>query len=253
MVGPDNWNYGWLKRRPGYHDLLCQDVRLTGERFASTDPRGGGEVTTGAFAPYGTATAPGQVVCGAFPCHGAVMRVRPEGGPAQLGAWGFRNPFGLAFASGGGLYATDHAYDERGSRPVFGAGDVLWRVEPGRWYGWPDFHAGAPVDAGYRYKQTVQTAGLRRVLAEPLPGRPPPAAAVLGVHSGASGLDAALASGAFGPPGRLFAAEFGDQTPEVGRTLAQVGYRISVVDPQNGVVEDFAINRGATNGPAGAL
>lgn len=251
VVGPDNWKYGWLTRRPEYHDIPCQGVRLTGEVFASDDPRGDGRgrVSTGAFAPFGTAV-PGGVVRGRFPCHGAVMRVRPEGGRAELVAWGFRNPFGLAFAPDGALFATDHAYDERGSRPVFGAGDVLWRVERGRWYGWPDFHAGTPLDAGSRYSQTAKTAGLRRVLAEPLPGQPPPAAAVLAVHAGASGLDAAPASGAFGPPGRLFVAEFGDQTPEVGKVMAPVGYRISVVDPRTGTVETFAANRGRENGPA---
>jgi hypothetical protein len=45
------------------------------------------------------------------------MRVRPEGGEVQLVAWGFRNPFGLAFL-GDQLYVTDNGYDERGAAGV---------------------------------------------------------------------------------------------------------------------------------------
>jgi hypothetical protein len=46
----------------------------------------------------------------------------------ELVAWGFRNPFGLAFASGGALFVTDNGYDDRGSRAVWGTGDYLWDV-----------------------------------------------------------------------------------------------------------------------------
>jgi hypothetical protein len=46
----------------------------------------------------------------------------------ELVAWEFRNPFGVAFAHGE-LYITENAFDECGSRPVFGAGDVPWRVK----------------------------------------------------------------------------------------------------------------------------
>jgi hypothetical protein len=53
-------------------------------------------------------------------------------------------PYGLAFDAAGTLYVTDNAYDTRGSRPVFGGADALWRVEPGTWYGWPDHAEGRP-------------------------------------------------------------------------------------------------------------
>ena len=49
----------------------------------------------------------------------------PTGGAPQLVTWGFRNPFGFSFAPDGRLYVTDNGYDVRGSRPVFGAGDLL--------------------------------------------------------------------------------------------------------------------------------
>jgi len=88
-----------------------------------------------------------QVVRGQTKCSGAVLRVRPNGKDLQLVAWGFRNPFGLGFGLDGQLYATENGFDERGSRPVWGAPDVMWNVQPGLWYGWPDFSGGEPISA----------------------------------------------------------------------------------------------------------
>src|SRR5436309_157341 len=82
---------------------------------------------TGAFLPFGTPSTPGQIIKGQVPCSGSVMRIRPDGGPLELVAWGFRNPFGLAFSPNGLLYVTDNGYDDRGSRPIWGAADVMWR------------------------------------------------------------------------------------------------------------------------------
>src|SRR3546814_15500209 len=78
----------------------------------------------------GSSVVCSSVVGGQVPCTGAIMRVRPSGGPPELVAWGFRNPFGLAFSSDGRLYVTDNGFDERGSRPVFGTGDLMYVIEP---------------------------------------------------------------------------------------------------------------------------
>lgn len=258
VVGPDNATTGWLRRHPRLHDIPCRDIRLAGANHWSDNPLGDGpgRVVTGAFVPFGTTTEPGQVVRGALPCSGAILRVRPEGdgtggaGSLQLVAWGFRNPFGLAFGPDGALYATDNMYDLRGSRPVFGAGDLLWRVQPGAWHGWPDFHDGQPVDDPDRYGP-VGGSTPRRLLAE-LPNRPPRAVAALGVHASADGIDFPR-SAAFGPPGRAFVALFGDQGTNTGKQMGPVGFRVVTVDPQSGIVEDFASNRGVTNGPASWL
>ncbi len=130
MVGTDNADFGWLKRHPTFHDVPCEDVTLAGLNFLSRNPLTGGhdEVVTGAYLPFGTPSAVGQVIQGAVPCSGAVMRVRMTGGDVELVAWGFRNPFGLALDREGTLHVTDNGYDTRGSRPVFGAADMLWRV-----------------------------------------------------------------------------------------------------------------------------
>jgi glucose/arabinose dehydrogenase len=251
VVGPDNHDFGWLERQPEFRDTPCRDVTLAGVNYESADPLSGAEepAVTGAFKPFGTPSRAGEVVAGELPCNGAVFRVAPEGGTSpELVAWGFRNPFGLAFLDGE-LYATDNAYDRRGSRPIFGAGDLLWRVARGAWHGWPDFHGQTPLDHGDLYVGPGM-APVRRLLAE-APNQPPQPAAVLGVHSSSNGLDASR-SAAFGHVGELFMAQFGDQAPVTGKVWDPVGFRVVRVDPASGVITPFAVNRAGAS-PASHL
>ncbi len=246
VVGTDNTKFGWLKRHPEFHDVPCQDVTLSGANFETGDEK---KALTGAFLPYGTASTPQQVVAGQVPCSGAILRVPLAGGKPELVAWGFRNPFGLTFAADGTLYATDNGYDERGSRPVFGAGDVLWRVQPGAWYGWPDYSAGEAID-----NDTYQSPGddsPKRLLAAN-PSKPPAPTAILPVHASANGFDFSR-NAAFGHVGQAFIAIFGDQAPVVGKVVNPVGFKVIRVDLQTGVSHDFAVNRGKQNGPASLL
>jgi glucose/arabinose dehydrogenase len=250
VVGLDNRDFGWLDRFPEVHDIPCRDVTLAGRNYETPDVRpgaAGGMVATGAFVPFGTATAPGQVIPGRVPCSAAVLRVRPEGGAAELVAWGLRNPFGLAFDPAGRLYVTDNSYDERGSRPVWGTGDLLFAIESGLWYGWPDYHGGRPLtDADQFGAPGREPPGF--VLAT-FPNAPPPAVARLGVHSASTGLD--FSPGAtFGHEGQVFIAQFGDMAPGAGKVLNPVGFKVVRVDVERGVVHDFAVNRAELNGPA---
>jgi glucose/arabinose dehydrogenase len=173
------------------------------------------------------------------------MRIPPGGGQPQLVAWGFRNPFGLAFSPTGKLYVTDNGYDDRGSRPVWGVPDVLWEVRRGAWYGWPDFSAGEPLT-----KEDFKPPG------KPQPTfllehkkTPPAPAALLGVHASANSLDFSR-SASFGHVGEAFIAFFGDQAPETGKVTNPVGFKVVRVNVQNGAVEDFAVNKGRKTGPA---
>lgn len=249
VVGEDNLKFGWLKRKPGFHDIPGADITLAGENFESGDlleAGTGGRLSTGAFLPFGTASQPGQVIRGQVKCSGGILRVRPEGGEPELVAWGFRNPFGLAFAPDGTLYATDNGYDERGSRPVWGAPDVLWRVERGRWYGWPDYVAGMPV-TDERFKPPGKPSP--RMLLARHPNPPPAPVAQFEVHGSADGFDFAR-SETFGYAGQAFVAIFGDQAPAVGKILGAVGGKVVRVDVQSGVITDFAVNRAPHDGPA---
>lgn len=253
VVGLDNVDFGWPERYPDFHDVPCEDVVLSGKNYTTRNPLtpdDDDEAVTGAYVPFGTATERGQVIPGRMPCGGAIMRVRPEGGSPELVAWGLRNPFGLAFAPSGDLYVTENQFDVRGSRPVFGTGDLLWRITAGTWYGFPDFFAGRPLtDADWFEPPGRKPPGF--LLLEH-PNDPPPPTAYLGVHSSSNGFDFAR-DAAFGYVGEAFIAQFGDMAPSVGKVLDPVGFKVVRVDVETGVVHDFAVNRGKTNGPASWL
>lgn len=252
VIGEDSANFGWLKRQPKFHDIPGQDIELAGENFRTKDalnPNSKAKVSTGAFLPFGSASRPGQVIKGQVKCSGGILRVRPAGGEPELVAWGFRNPFGLAFSPDGKLYVTDNGYDERGSRPVWGTGDLLWRVDKGTWYGWPDFSAGLPV-TDKQFKPPFKSRP--RFLLAKHPNQPPKPAAIFGVHSSADGFDFSR-SDAFGHVGEAFVALLGDEAPAVGKLLHPVGYKVVRVNVQNSVSEPFAVNKGKRDGPASKL
>ncbi len=253
VVGVDNAKFGWLERYPDLHDIPCRDIVLTGRNYTTPNPLKPGadeQVETGAFSPFGTRTESGQIIRGRIPCSGSVLRIKPDGSGLDLVAWGFRNPFGIAFSPDGGLFVTENQYDVRGSRPVFGTGDLLWSVKPGTWYGWPDYHGNHPLGEGDDYKPPNKPAP------EPLlagyPNPPPKPVAILGVHASANGFDFSR-NPRFGYTGDAFIAEFGDQAPEVGKVLGPVGFKVVRVNVRDGVISDFAVNKGETNGPASLL
>jgi glucose/arabinose dehydrogenase len=150
----------------------------------------------------------------------------------------------------GKIYCTENAFDDRGSRPVWGAGDVLWEVKQGVWYGWPDFSEGKPIQNDEQFKAPAKDEV--RSLIQKLPNEPPTPAAVFGVHSSANGFDFS-SSDDFGYKGEAFVAEFGDMAPNVGKVLSPVGFKVVRVNVKTGVVRDFAVNSGKRNGPASWL
>jgi len=236
VVGPDNFLSGWLPRFPLVHDTPCRDVALTGRNFASVDVLGpgDGETQTGAFRPFGHVSYPGEYATARQLCNGALLRVTAAGAVETV-ATGLRNPFGLAFSPDGKLFVTNQGYEARGSRPTKAAGDHLWQVRDGAWYGWPDLGAqGEPAG-------------------EPLlshhPGPVPEPAAFLGVQSSPGGLDFST-SEYFGHVGEAFIALAGDRTAraESKRSREATGFKVVRVDARNGRVEDFAVNR--ARGPA---
>lgn len=252
VVGEDNHEFGWLERKPDFHDIPCKDITLAGVNYESRDPRTPDEydkATTGAYVAFGQKTEKGQVIKGAIPCTGAVMKVSPDGGQPELVAWGFRNPFGLAFAPDGRLFLTENGFDMRGSRQVFGGADHLYEVTPGTWYGWPDYSGGMPVNT--RRFAVPGKDPIAALLAKP-PNEPPKPAAYFGVHSSSNGLDFSR-NPAFGHVGEAFVAQFGDMVPKTGKVLDPVGFKVVRADPKTNVITDFAVNAGDKNGPASKL
>ena len=247
IVGNDNADYGWLYRYPNFHDIPCKDIVVnalnnTTENVLTDHPDD--KAVTGPFSPYNNAVVPNQIIKGATPCNGAIMRVPVSGGDPEVVAWGLRNPYGLANAPDGEIYITENSYDVRGSRPVWGTGDILWKLEEDAWYGWPDYN-------GSRLITETEVPGEddpKPVFAQ-YPGTPPTPVANFAVHSSSNGISFSTNNN-FGFVGQAFVAQFGDMATAVGKVLSPVGFKVVRVKVKTGIVEDFAINNLKKNGPA---
>ena len=250
VVGNDNASFGWLYRYEDFHDIPCKDITINAinsktKNVLTEDPDD--EAVTGPFSPYNQRAEQNQVIQGAIPCTGAVMRVPTSGGNIELVAWGFRNPYGMAVAPDGKIYITQNSYDVRGNRPVWGTGDLLFELEQGAWYGWPDYNGKMPVTK----LEVPGEKDPKKILVND-PGTPPEPVAKLGVHSSSNGISFST-NADFGFEGQVFIAQFGDMAPGVGKVLSPVGYRVVRVDVNSGIVEDFATNKAKKNGPASWL
>jgi len=118
VVGADNFAYEWLPKFPDFHDVPAQDITLAGRNYEYKNVMHNvlQTVHSGAYVPFGTETTPGQVIRGSVKCTGSILRCNPDGSDLEVVAWGLRNPYGLAFAPDGRLYATEHGMDDRGGR-----------------------------------------------------------------------------------------------------------------------------------------
>ncbi len=254
VVGADDYAYEWMARDPEFHDVPGQDVTLTGRNYESPNVLGdttgpvrtglAETVRTGAYVPFGTETYPGQVIKGEAKCTGSIMRCNPDGSECHWFAWGFRNPYGIAFDRDGRLFATEHNIDARGRRHIIWDTEDLYEVKKGEWYGWPDFAGGLRLD-----DPRLGKAGRDRepVLAEHPNPHPPRPFATFEPHAGVNGLDFCREPG-FGFEGDAFIALFGDLMPITGKPLDPRGLKVVRVDMRTGKVYDFAINR--IQGPA---
>lgn len=234
VIGLDAYELGWLRRLPHAHDIPGYDIVLAEGNIETPDPLAGNEgatATTGPFSPFGQPAKAGQRIPGQLPATASVMRCNADGSELELVAWGLRNAYGLRFLPDGRLLAVDQGPDDRGSRPVGNAPDLLFEVRTGSWYGWPDFIGGDPVTA-LAYRPT-RGAPPRFVLAnhDELPP-PEPALVRFPPHTAAVKLDVAPEATPW--PGHLVVALFGDEAPMTAPTGPRVGRSVVRVDPSDG-------------------
>jgi glucose/arabinose dehydrogenase len=234
IIGLDAYELGWLRRLPHGHDLPGYDLVLNGVNVETRDPlssESNARTQTGAFAPFGVRTEPGQHVAAQLPCTAAIMRCNVDGSDLELVAWGLRNAYGLGFLSDGRLLAVDQGADDRGSRPVGNVPDMLFEVRAGVWYGWPDYIGDVPItDVRYQPERGDAPTFLlanhdalpRRE--KPLLRFPPHTAAV---------------KFAVGPTGDLFVALFGDEVPMTAPSGPKVGRSVVRVDTTDWTMHPF--------------
>lgn len=134
VCGSDN---EWIKNNPYSFDITPKDITLRGLNF--------GDERTGAFVPYKTKNAKGQVIPGHFPGNGSLIICYLKDNFAKTYAWGIRNITGIDFTSDGKIIAGVGGIEDRGLRPVKGDTDYIYELKKDTWYGWPDYSGGDPV------------------------------------------------------------------------------------------------------------
>jgi glucose/arabinose dehydrogenase len=233
VIGLDAYELGWLKRLPHACDVPGMNVTLSGECFETHDPtaNGGERALTGAFSPFGIPTPPGLRLRRQLPCTAAVMRCQPDGSNLEFVAWGLRNSFGLGFLPDGRLLAVDQGADDRGSRPIGNAPDLLFEIRAGAWYGWPDFIGHEPVTEE-RFRPTRGPAP-RFLLANhselPQPERP---LLAFPAHSAAAKFD-------LSHDGQIYVALFGDERPMTAPEGLRCGRTVARIDPSDWSLHPF--------------
>jgi glucose/arabinose dehydrogenase len=251
IVGLDAYEIGWLKRLPHNHDIPGNNIILTGVNIKTLNPFRSGSmddlkeeemyVQTGAFVPFGMKTKPGQRIAARLPCTAGIMRCNADGTNLELVAWGLRNSYGLGFLPDGRLLAIDQGPDDRGSRPVGNAPDLLFEIHKGAWYGWPDFIGGKSIsETEYLPKRGLAPAFVLANHNElPRPEQPllrfPP-------HSAAVKFDMALSATniPYDWKGQIFVALFGDERPMTAPPNGpRIGRAVVRIDPHDWSLHPF--------------
>lgn len=251
----DPVNGKWLKDRPDGHDIPCRDLALTGASFTddnSLTDDAADRATTGAFQPYGSSGA--ASVRGESLCTSAVYKLARGAAQPELVAWGFRNPVGLARAEDGSIYVAAQGGDIRGTRPLHDDPDAIYRLEAGKWYGWPEFAGDLNPYTDPRYAVAADlskggAAGPVSLIDLGKSGLPAPDKSLLVYatepHAAVCGIDVVPASGPFAAwAGQILVSEMGDFKPTTDPTSpdARAGFQIEAVDPRTGQATVFLRN-----------
>jgi glucose/arabinose dehydrogenase len=252
VVGLDDYMLGWLANNPNGHDIPGMNITLAGQNFVTPDPltaEKNDTPTTGAFAPFGTPTNPGQVIQGNPKCNGCIISANLDGTDLRVVGWGFRNPTDIAFNEDGKLFAVNHGADQRGSRPIANDSDKFHDVllNETAFYGWPDFFGNAEPVTDPKFKSP---RGEDRPLEFLMQDHPPvekPLMLFEPVH--ASGIQMAFANESFGFPGEGFVAQIGTDAP-ISRppppTGVIIGQNVVRVNVNSNTVSEFLSLNNAT-------
>lgn len=242
----------WIKDRPDARDVPCRDLALTAETFRETSgiaPDKGAATATGAFQPYRHAGV--RRIAGSDPCTSAVYRLAPGSKKADVAAWGFRNPVGIAIDGNDRVYIGMQGADVRGTRPVRDDPDAVYRLRSGAWYGWPDYSAALlPIDdARYGTPTSGGGAGPRLVIDGRSSGLPAPDRSLL---VAATSPHAAICGMAVVPPrgpfarwaGKILVSEMGDFRPltDAEHPGRHSGFQVEIADPASGGLAPFVRN-----------
>lgn len=121
------------------YDKSSIDITLNGINY--------GEKKTGAFMPYGNTSENGQRIRAESLGNSCVVEINLEDNKPSLYASGIRNIKGWDFDSEGKLIGIVGGMENIGERPVKRDFDYIYKIDKGKWYGWPDFSGGDPISS----------------------------------------------------------------------------------------------------------
>lgn len=256
--------------KPNAREIPGEDITLTGQNYWVPTHKinlvDADSVKTGAYAPLGVETKPGQVVKGEEICNGAFYESNLDGSGIRRIAWGLRSSFGYRFSPDGRLITTMNSANPMPPRGLYFDWEPVYEVVEGEWYGWPDFYSGLPItDPRFMVKKEdrnfVLTPETHRKL---LKGKDKPRQPLvkMPVHSAAQGM--VFGQGSMGvPKENILVAEFGTIVPffkgeeyhehlpkyiKEGEVPSDVdfnwpGFKVQQVNLQSGQVTDLIYNK----------
>jgi glucose/arabinose dehydrogenase len=252
----DGVNAKWIKKFPGFHDVACKDLVLTGEKFVEKNaltPDESDTSETGAYQSYGKADA--TRIPGVKLCTGAIYRLAAGAKDPELVAWGFRNPVALALDEKGDLLVGMHGADVRSTRPVLDDPEAVYRVKEGHWYGWPDYSADLVPLSDPRFRSPAEYFDEKHDRLTPVIDlaasglKAPDRSLIVTAPEAHAALGGMAMVGATGPfsrwRGQLLLSEMGDFRPATDpvKPNERAGFQIEAVDLKTGARTVFARNR----------
>jgi hypothetical protein len=121
------------------YDRSSIDITLNGFNY--------GEKKTGAFMPYGNSSEQGQRVRAENLANACIVEIDLNNNKSSLYASGIRNIKGWDLDSEGKLIGIVGGMENAGERPINRDFDYLYKIDKGKWYGWPDFSGGDPISS----------------------------------------------------------------------------------------------------------
>jgi len=121
------------------YDRSSIDITLNGFNY--------GEKKTGAFMPYGNSSEQGQRIRAESLANACIVEIDLNNNKSSLYASGIRNIKGWDLDSEGKLIGIVGGMENVGERPINRDFDYLYKIDKGKWYGWPDFSGGDPISS----------------------------------------------------------------------------------------------------------
>jgi hypothetical protein len=121
------------------YDKSSIDITLNGFNY--------GEKKTGAFMPYGNSSEEGQRIRAQEIPNSCIIEINLGNKKTSLYASGIRNVKGWDLDSEGSLIGIVGGMENIGDRPINRDFDYLYKLDKGKWYGWPDFSGGDPISS----------------------------------------------------------------------------------------------------------